>query len=497
MEAAITAALMAIGAGSATGLRPYLTVVFLGIVGLVTPDEVPGIIHTAVSQIPEFLSNPLVLIVCGILALADTSIDKMPGVNVFVGELIQRFIRPAFGIFVGIQLGLDHGTIGMVTTGLLGAVTSVPVALGKTSSTTVLGGIPGIQLIRSLGEEAIVIVLLVAAIVLPLLAAFLGLIVVAAAAFIFVKLRRVYRSTRMKFGQFSQRRLELKEIRRVQLESGERLSMPEALRQAIAGVTPTMATGMAGAASSVARAGTNAAAVMNRAGTSAAGGMARAGSSAADSTSRAGVNAAAWTKESGVAANAKQAANTVENAFRAAQQRAADLATVAAERARSAVKANVPGKAGVAPVPAPELPQAIMDTTTNPPPPPSIPEGGGSEVPAAPPHTSDVVSKQPPLPDARLSDVLPSREEIGAVADQALTSARSQIGKLRGGISSRINRHEENDAESEPKKSALSRIRTQAGDLRKNLVTGTAAGVVPEAASDEKDRDPQEDPIIP
>lgn len=486
MEAAITAALMAIGAGSATGLRPYLTVVFLGIVGLVTPDEVPGIIHTAVSQIPEFLSNPLVLIVCGILALADTSIDKMPGVNVFVGELIQRFIRPAFGIFVGIQLGLDHGTIGMVTTGLLGAVTSVPVALGKTSSTTVLGGIPGIQLIRSLGEEAIVIVLLVAAIVLPLLAAFLGLIVVAAAAFIFVKLRRVYRSTRMKFGQFSQRRLELKEIRRVQLESGERLSMPDALRQAFAGVTPTMATGMAGAASSVARAGP-----------SAAGGMARAGSSAADSMSRAGVNAASWTKESGVAANAKQAGNTAENAFRAAQQRAADLATVAAERARSAVKANVPGKAGVAPVPAPELPQAIMDTTTNPPPPPCIPEGGGSEVPAAPPHTSDVVSKQPPLPDARLSDVLPSREEIGAVADQALTSARSQIGKLRGGISSRINRHEENDAESEPKKSALSRIRKQAGDLRKNLVTGTAAGVVPDAASDEKDRDPQEDPIIP
>ena len=44
---------MAIGSGSAAGLRPYFTVLALGIAGLAIPDTAPEMIASAARQIPE------------------------------------------------------------------------------------------------------------------------------------------------------------------------------------------------------------------------------------------------------------------------------------------------------------------------------------------------------------------------------------------------------------------------------------------------------------
>jgi hypothetical protein len=75
----LTASLMAIGSGSAAGLRPYFTVLALGIAGLVIPDTAPDMIASAARQIPESITNPWVLAICAVLAIGEAGLlDEGP-----------------------------------------------------------------------------------------------------------------------------------------------------------------------------------------------------------------------------------------------------------------------------------------------------------------------------------------------------------------------------------------------------------------------------------
>ncbi|MGY5766041.1 DUF4126 domain-containing protein [Brachybacterium sp. DNPG3] len=147
----ITSSLMAIGSGSASGLRPYLTVLILSIAGMTIPDDAPLLIGVAAAQIPPLLANPWVAGLCALLAIGDCGIDKVLGLNLPF-EALNQIIRPIFGALVGMQLGSTAGPEFAVLNTMLGVGTATPVSLGKGSLTAGLTAAfpePVSQVVRS------------------------------------------------------------------------------------------------------------------------------------------------------------------------------------------------------------------------------------------------------------------------------------------------------------------------------------------------------------
>ena len=72
----LTAALMSVGIGAASGLKPYFTVFALGLFGLLVPADAPSFLAVADSHIPATIANPWVLAVCAVLAVIDFVLDK-------------------------------------------------------------------------------------------------------------------------------------------------------------------------------------------------------------------------------------------------------------------------------------------------------------------------------------------------------------------------------------------------------------------------------------
>lgn len=255
----LTASLMSIGSGSAAGMRPYFTVFVLGFAALVMPEGAPGIVTTAVEQIPGSIANPWVVGICAILALADFLGGKVPWLDLSL-EPITAWLRPVLGSLVGMQLGVESGAATAVFTTALGAGTSIPVSLGKTSATAATTAASGgfADWIRSLFEDASAFVLVVAAVLVPIFAAFLGLIAVAIGIVLFLLFRKAYRAMKMKVSDLRRRQAEARARRRAQIASGERVSTLQALKRLTAGATPAMATG--GAPADAIRTGTSASA---------------------------------------------------------------------------------------------------------------------------------------------------------------------------------------------------------------------------------------------
>lgn len=208
VSASITAALMAIGAGSASGLRPYLTVLLLGLARLLVPqDAVPPIVGQALAQIPEFLTSPWILGICAVLAIGDGGIDKVLGLNLPL-EPINQILRPVLGALIGLQLGLGSGAPTATVTAVLGGAAALPVSLGKASLTAGLTAIfpePISQVLRSLIEDFGAVGLVVAAVLAPIIAAVLGLVAVGIGIALFVIFRRAYRAMRARLGRFGRR----------------------------------------------------------------------------------------------------------------------------------------------------------------------------------------------------------------------------------------------------------------------------------------------------
>lgn len=81
MDVMIHAALISIAAGSATGLRPYFTVLVLGLAGLIPASAAPDVFDATLEAIPTTISNPWVLGICAVLAVLDAGVDKVIGLN--------------------------------------------------------------------------------------------------------------------------------------------------------------------------------------------------------------------------------------------------------------------------------------------------------------------------------------------------------------------------------------------------------------------------------
>lgn len=229
----VTASLMAIGTGSATGLRPYFTVFALSLAGITVPEDAPGFIANTAGQIPESIANPWVLVICAVLALGDGGLDKILGLNLPL-ETINQVLRPIFGALVGVQLGMDAGVASAVTSGVLGLGTATPVSLGKGSLTAGLTAVfpePVSQFLRSLIEDFGAFALVILALVLPFLAAFLGVVMVVIGIALFFLFRKALRSMRTKFSQVKQRRAQLKKARAERRASGQQGGALQNLRR--------------------------------------------------------------------------------------------------------------------------------------------------------------------------------------------------------------------------------------------------------------------------
>lgn len=100
--------------GWASGLNAYATVFLLGMIGRF--GEVAGI--------PEGFQRIDVLVVMGVLALAEFFADKIPYLDT-AWDAVSTFIRPVAGALIGALLAGASGDLLPMTMGALGGVTAL------------------------------------------------------------------------------------------------------------------------------------------------------------------------------------------------------------------------------------------------------------------------------------------------------------------------------------------------------------------------------------
>jgi len=228
----LTASLMAIGSGSAAGLRPYFTVLALGLAGLLIPDTAPQWLASTADQIPESITNPWVLGICAVLSIGEAGLDKIPFINLSM-ETVSVWLRPVFGALVGVGLGANSSVEVAVLTGLLGAGSALSVSLGKSSVTAASNVVPEpiTQWVRSLIEDFGAPLLVLTTVLLPVLAALLGIAAIAIGFLLYRMFRKTYRALKQTFGNVSEGRQAASHVRTYQQDPDQSPGAIHTLRQ--------------------------------------------------------------------------------------------------------------------------------------------------------------------------------------------------------------------------------------------------------------------------
>ena len=104
---------MTFASGWASGINAYATVFLLGLVG-----------RFGVEGIPEGFQRTDVLVIMGVLALAEFVADKIPYVD-SAWDAISTFIRPVAGALIGALLAGASGELLPMAMGALGGVTAL------------------------------------------------------------------------------------------------------------------------------------------------------------------------------------------------------------------------------------------------------------------------------------------------------------------------------------------------------------------------------------
>ena len=100
--------------GWASGINAYATVFLLGMIGR----------FGAMDGIPEGFQRTDVLVIMGILALAEFFADKIPYLD-SAWDAISTFIRPVAGALIGALLAGASGELLPMTMGALGGITAL------------------------------------------------------------------------------------------------------------------------------------------------------------------------------------------------------------------------------------------------------------------------------------------------------------------------------------------------------------------------------------
>ncbi|MBL0030568.1 MAG: DUF4126 domain-containing protein [Rhodanobacteraceae bacterium] len=168
------------------GVRVYLTIFGVGLAGYLGWMDLPESIALA--------KSPVVLGVCGALALVEFLTDKLPGVD-SVWDLVHTLVRIPAGAFLGgIALPTDGGEASV--TGMVLGGTVAALSHGLKSGTRALINTspePASNWTASIAEDGLVLAALALAVAHPLWA--LALLVVATIAFI-VSIVLLYRLAR-------------------------------------------------------------------------------------------------------------------------------------------------------------------------------------------------------------------------------------------------------------------------------------------------------------
>lgn len=247
---ATSAALMALSTGSAAGLRPYLTILVMGLAKAFVPLSAPEFVMGTINQIPEIFANYWLLGIAAILALLDFLGDKVWGYSAFI-ETVNQFLRPLLAAGLGVSLGVLHGVGFAVGTMALSMLTSIPVSLGKSAVTFASNALPeGIsQILRSMAEDGNALVLVILAIIAPIFAVIFALVAGLIGLILFFTLRKVVRVLRVKFANFRANRETLQAERAAEQQSGQRRTLKDMWNlKAIlskAQLTPAVATSSA------------------------------------------------------------------------------------------------------------------------------------------------------------------------------------------------------------------------------------------------------------
>ncbi len=156
----------AFGLSASAGLNAYIPLLMIGVVDHYTD-------WITLRSPWDWLSNPWVLIVLGILVIIEMLADKVPAVN-HLNDLIQTFVRPAAGAVAfaaSANVITDiHPALALIC-GLLvaGSVHVVKAAAVRPAVTATTGGAGNVPV--SIAEDVVSTVTSFLAIVLPILIA--------------------------------------------------------------------------------------------------------------------------------------------------------------------------------------------------------------------------------------------------------------------------------------------------------------------------------------
>jgi uncharacterized membrane protein len=154
----------AFGLSASAGLNAYIPLLVVGVIGHYTD-------WINLNPPYDWLANPWVLIVVGILLIIEMLADKIPAVN-HVNDIIQTGIRPAAGavIFAASANAVTnvHPIIAIIC-GLLvaGSVHTVKSAAIRPAVTATTGGTANVPV--SIAEDLVATVLSILSIVIPVL----------------------------------------------------------------------------------------------------------------------------------------------------------------------------------------------------------------------------------------------------------------------------------------------------------------------------------------
>lgn len=156
----------AFGLSASAGLNAYIPLLVVGVIAHYTD-------WITLNNPWDFLANPWVLIVLGILVIIEMLADKIPAVN-HLNDAIQTFIRPAAGAIAfaaSAKVITDIHPIlalicGLLVAGSVHAVKSVAVRPVVTATTGGAGNVPD-----SIAEDIFSTVVSILAIVIPVMIA--------------------------------------------------------------------------------------------------------------------------------------------------------------------------------------------------------------------------------------------------------------------------------------------------------------------------------------
>jgi len=164
--------LAAFGLAAATGLNAYLPLLIVGLLARYT-DLI------ALEAPWSALTNPVVLVVIGVLLAIEFTVDKIPAVDT-VNDVIQTIFRPAAGAILFAASGNVISNVSPVLAMVCGLLIAGGVHTAKAAARPVVtAGTAGVgNPVVSLAEDAVSGVMTIVAIVAPVLLMLLVLLAV-------------------------------------------------------------------------------------------------------------------------------------------------------------------------------------------------------------------------------------------------------------------------------------------------------------------------------